>query len=68
MDTAAEMAKGQLDGDTCWMLFDMLKNRWGGDWGGEGIHTTPVRLKLTLSGTPTRSVQYVCAVHMSGWC
>ena len=27
MDTAAEMAKGQLDGDTCWMLFDMLKNR-----------------------------------------
>lgn len=28
MDTAAEMAKGNLDGDTCWMLFDMLKNRW----------------------------------------
>lgn len=27
MDTAAEMAKGNLDGDTCWMLFDMLKNR-----------------------------------------
>jgi alpha-glucan,water dikinase len=27
MDTAAEMAKGHLDGDTCWMLFDMLSNR-----------------------------------------
>jgi hypothetical protein len=30
MDTAAEMAKGNLDGDTCWMLFDMLKNRCQG--------------------------------------
>jgi alpha-glucan,water dikinase len=27
MDTAAEMAKGHLDGDTTWMLFDMLQNR-----------------------------------------
>jgi hypothetical protein len=30
MDTAAEMAKGHLDGDTVWMIFDMLQNRWGG--------------------------------------
>lgn len=28
MDTAAEMAKGHLDGDTTWMLFDMLQNRY----------------------------------------
>jgi alpha-glucan,water dikinase len=27
MDTAAEMAKGHLDGDTVWMIFDMLQNR-----------------------------------------
>ncbi|KAF6251712.1 glutathione synthetase ATP-binding domain-like protein [Scenedesmus sp. NREL 46B-D3] len=27
MDTAAEMAKGHLDGDTTWMLFDTLQNR-----------------------------------------
>ncbi|KAF8071284.1 R1 [Scenedesmus sp. PABB004] len=27
MDTAAEMAKGHLDGDTSWMVFDVLKNR-----------------------------------------
>jgi hypothetical protein len=29
MDTAAEMAKGNLDGDTVYKLFDMLANRWG---------------------------------------
>jgi hypothetical protein len=28
MDTAAEMAKSHLNGDTTWMLFDMLQNRW----------------------------------------
>lgn len=27
MDTAAEMAKGAMDGDTVWMVFDMLQNR-----------------------------------------
>jgi hypothetical protein len=38
MDTAAEMAKGKLDGDTVWMIFDMLQNRWGGGapWGSKG--------------------------------
>lgn len=32
MDTAAEMAKGSMDEETSWMVFDMLKNRCAGCW------------------------------------
>jgi hypothetical protein len=64
MDTAAEMAKGSLDGDTTWKLFDMLQNRWACQQIVNRVLPSAICLRvrlLLMLVVPVKS-------HCSHWC